>query len=668
MMKNPLSKLAAGVLAVAAVLLFALPAAAAIKPVDPSDTLEVDLKTASNTVELHTYQLAEMEDLVGGEDICYSGIDNMPWTVKTVATGVYIEDLLDDVAQYTAMDVWNFAYLRFYATDGASCKFDYDDLFGERYYFAALHEEDGGLNADGEINYDIGEGESVRPMLSLSAEQQRLPSPSFEPSSPYEPECYTVLFGATEQEVKNVTSRVSDYKRGVYKLVIDMGNVSGPGGEAPVTGLTLDASSAVVNVGKTLPLTATISPGDATNQEVDWSSSNTAVATVSSSGVVTGVSVGRAVITATAAGNASITASCTVSVSAQNVAVTGITLSKSKLTLLVGDSKRLSANVLPSNASNPDVTWSSSDDSVAEVDENGEVTAVSAGTAKISAASEDGGYQDFCSVTVTESAVAVSGVSLNRSALTMARGGTFQLSPVFDPEDATNSEVYWSSSNPGVVTVDTDGLLTAVNIGAATISVMTDDGGYTAACQVTVSQQAAAFSDVAGIWAAESINAMVEMGWIHGYSDGTFRPSAKITRAEFLSILVSLLQSVNGQAPQSGNIFPDTNSHWAKEAISTAVALGIASGYPNGNFGPNDLITREQMAMMLTKAAGSSGQDGALKFTDAARISAWAKAYVSYAADKGWIGGYADGTFGPQKQATRAEVCALLWRFYQEIK
>lgn len=669
MMKKVGNKLLIGMLVIAATFFFALPEAAlAITPVDPSDTLAVYLKTADGSVELHTYDLAEMESLAEGEDICYSGIDNMPWTVKTIASGVYIEDLLDDVAQYTSMDVWDFDYLRFYATDGATSKFTYDDLFCDRYYFAALHEKTGGLNEDGEIDCELGDGEQVQPMLALSAWQQRLPSPSFEPSSPYEPERYTVLFGITEDDVENVTKRVSDYKRGVNKLVIDMGNAAGPGGEIAVTGLSLDRSSASLAVGKTLPLTATVSPANATNQAVNWSSGNTAVATVSSSGVVTGVSAGKAVITAVSAADTSIKASCTVTVGLQNVSVTGLTLSKNKLSLVVGSEKTLTAYVLPSGASNTDVTWTSSDDGVATVDRDGVVAAVAAGTATITATTEDSGYSDSCAVTVSEVEIAMTGVSLDRSFLTLAQGGSFRLTPLFAPEDATNSEVYWSSSNPGVVSVDMDGWLSAVNIGTSTISVLTDDGGFTAVCEVTVTETAAAFSDIADNWAEEYIENMVGMGWIYGYNDGTFRPGVSITRGEFLSILIRMLQQTEGIALQLGQSFNDTTSHWANKYISTAVTLGITSGYNDGNFYPDAPIIREQMAIMLAKAAGIEGRTDAPGFADDALISAWAKDYVSYTTERGWLGGYEDNTFRPQRQATRAEVCALFWRYYQDIK
>ncbi len=661
MMKKKSLKLLLLLAALLLVLAAALPAYAAITPVTPSDTLEVCLKTADGTVTLHTYSLSEMRALAAGQDICYSGIDAMPWTVKTVADGVYVADLLDDVAQYTTMDVWDFSKLRFYATDGAQGIFTEEDLFATRYYFAALHEENGGLNEDNEITYDYGNGERVEPMLALSATQQRLPSPSFEPSSASSPERYTLLFGATKEEIDNVTSRVSSYKRGVEKLVIDMGNVTGPSAQIAVTGVLLDQSSASLYRGNSLQLTATVAPANATNQKLNWSSSNPAVATVSATGVVTAVAAGSATISAASQADSSKSATCYVTVSQQMIAVTGISLSRTSLTLVEGSEKSLSATVLPANATDPQVTWRSSDTAVAKVDQKGLITAIGAGSAKITATAGD--YSAVCQLTVSLDGAAVTGVSLNRTALQLTRGATFQLNADCSPENAANTQVYWSSSTPGVVSVDTNGLITAKNNGSAVISVSTDDGGFTASCQVTVGDTAASFSDIS---AQTQIEEMVKLGFISGYTDGSFHPASGVTRAEFLSILIRILQSTKEASLQTGNVFSDTASHWAKDSISTAVALGIAGGYGGNRFGPNDSVTREQIAVMLTKAV--SGAASAMPaFSDTAKISSWAVSAVAYGAQQGWISGYSDGSFGPQKTASRAEVCVMLLRFYQSI-
>ena len=145
-------------------------------------------------------------------------------------------------------------------------------------------------------------------------------------------------------------------------------------------------------------LTATVSPDNATDKTVTWSSSDKSVATVSSSGKVTAVKAGTAKITAKAGDK---TATCTVTVSEKVIAVTSIKLDKSTLSLTEGETAALTATVSPDNATDKTVTWSSSDKSIATVSSSGKVTAVKAGTAKITAKAGD--KTATCLVTVTAS-------------------------------------------------------------------------------------------------------------------------------------------------------------------------------------------------------------------------------------------------------------------------
>ena len=167
-----------------------------------------------------------------------------------------------------------------------------------------------------------------------------------------------------------------------------------------VTGVSLNASSASINVGATKSLTATISPSNATNKSVTWTSSNTSVATVSSSGVVTGKAAGTATITVKTA-DGGYTATCKVTVANPTVKVTGISVSPTSASINVGATKSLTATISPSNATNKSVTWTSSSTSVATVSSTGVVTGKAAGTANITAKTSDGGYTAICKVTVT---------------------------------------------------------------------------------------------------------------------------------------------------------------------------------------------------------------------------------------------------------------------------
>ena len=165
------------------------------------------------------------------------------------------------------------------------------------------------------------------------------------------------------------------------------------------------------------------------------------------------------------------------------VDVTGVTLDADSVEILVGGTRQLSATVAPADATDPAVIWTSSDETVATVDQTGLVTAVAAGSATITVTTNDSGFTADCAVTVP---VTVTGVTLNMGSLEVAVGEPRQLTATVSPANATHPDVVWTSSNEAVATVDQTGLVTAVAAGSATISVTTNDGGFTADCAVTV--------------------------------------------------------------------------------------------------------------------------------------------------------------------------------------
>ncbi|MCI7307333.1 Ig-like domain-containing protein, partial [Alistipes senegalensis] len=168
------------------------------------------------------------------------------------------------------------------------------------------------------------------------------------------------------------------------------------------------------------------------------------------------------------------------------VSVTGVTLDKSSISILVGASETLAATVSPKDAANKKVSWKSDKPEIATVDANGKVTGVKAGEATITVTTEDGGKTATCKVTVSDTEIKVTGVTLNKTALTLNIGASETLSATVAPADATNKKVTWKSSDAAVATVDTNGKVTAVKAGEATITVTTEDGGKTATCKVTV--------------------------------------------------------------------------------------------------------------------------------------------------------------------------------------
>ena len=246
----------------------------------------------------------------------------------------------------------------------------------------------------------------------------------------------------------------------------------------PVTGITLSETKLPLLKGATAKLTATVSPTDATNKKVRWSSNNTMVATVEN-GTVTAVSAGNAIITVTTE-DGNHTARCEVVVT-DPIPVSGVTLSQTKLPLLRGATAKLTATVSPADATNKKVRWSSNNTAVAIV-ENGTIAAVSVGNATITVTTEDGNYTATCEVTV---AVSATGVTLSQTELPLVKGAIATLTAAVAPSDATNQKVRWSSNNTSVATVE-NGTVTAVSVGNATITVTTEDGNHTATCEVTV--------------------------------------------------------------------------------------------------------------------------------------------------------------------------------------
>ena len=166
-----------------------------------------------------------------------------------------------------------------------------------------------------------------------------------------------------------------------------------------------------------------------------------------------------------------------------------------------------------------------------------------------------------------------------------------------------------------------------------------------------------AFNDITGHWAFGNIRKLVELNAISGYPDGSFRPDSSITRAEFATVLAQAFKL----APQDGGrTFADTADHWARNYIAALVAEGIVGGYDASTFAPDDLITREQMAVMIVKAAGLSLPPEETSFTDRGSISAWAREAMATVVKNGIMAGYPDNTVRPQANATRAEAATVI--------
>ncbi|MBQ1531313.1 MAG: Ig-like domain-containing protein [Solobacterium sp.] len=250
----------------------------------------------------------------------------------------------------------------------------------------------------------------------------------------------------------------------------------------PAEGIELSDHELTMNKGTSQSVQAEFYPQGAETQNVIWSSSDESVVTVDADGTINAVGKGTAVVTVTSEDGA-FTDTCRVTV---RVPVEEIQITGSGTELKVGQTMSLSLTVLPEDADRENIFWFSLDPEIATVDQNGTVTGISEGETVIGVKAPTDQIQVDVSIRVVPDVVSVTGVVLSEHALTLETGGSGQLTAYVTPEDASNKKVYWTSADPSVATVDEQGNIRAVGVGQTTITVATDDGGYTDTCTVTV--------------------------------------------------------------------------------------------------------------------------------------------------------------------------------------
>lgn len=240
-------------------------------------------------------------------------------------------------------------------------------------------------------------------------------------------------------------------------------------------------SNRTIYIGDTVTLSPTYTPSEISYPGVTYTSSNTSVASVNSSGVVTGVAKGTATITATTTDGSSKTASITITV---KKAVTGVSLNKSSTTLDENATETLTATVSPSDASVRTVTWSSSNTSVATVNSSGKITAISKGSCTITATStDDSSKKATCSVTVLRR---VTGMYVSSNNVSLDVGQTTSITVHTVPSDASNTSFTISSADSTIATMNSSGTISGLKKGQTTITVTSVDGGYTQTITVNV--------------------------------------------------------------------------------------------------------------------------------------------------------------------------------------
>ena len=437
------------------------------------------------------------------------------------------------------------------------------------------------------------------------------------------------------------------------------------------------------------------------------------------------------------------------------IPVTGITLNEDSKLLAVGDTFELTAALTPENADCQGLQWSSSDESVAKVDEGGKVTAMGLGTAEITVSPvEDPAISAACTVKVTKlvtltlrwssvdgddlmDPVVFSGIEAGTSiSAVMSAAGRSWNSPFFTAEgyqdsllrlrgpvtsyaddSAANGDRIYGS---GVLEDDTEVFVfMKKNIDSVEVTVTSPESGSTTNTPkgaeydwdnqtnppvFEVPESSAYLPDadgcLPGYWVTEydqdsepfigtfedggSYLAQIYLVPKYGYvfSD---EPAVTANGADLITTypdpaVFEVILSVPVTAePDPQWRFPDvipkdepgwTVNRTSYDSIMWAADNGIAKGYANGNFGPEDVCTREQFTIMLWRFAGEpkANVSAVNRFKDAGQLGSSSKKAIAWAVEKGIINGFNDGTFKPKADITRAQVCVMLWRFAGQPK
>ena len=315
----------------------------------------------------------------------------------------------------------------------------------------------------------------------------------------------TLIWESTNPEIATVDAngKVNALKQGSTIIVVKSTDGSNKSAQCELTvvklvdGISINITTATLTEGQSLQLEATVTPDLANNKVLAWESNDTFVATVSQDGKVTAISKGTAIITVKSTDGSDISASCTVNVVKF---VSGIVLSETELTLNEGQSATITATVTPDLANNKVLAWESSDTSVATVNQDGKVTAISKGSAIITAKSTDGSnISASCTVNVVK---LVSSIFISDTKIAMEIGEQKTVTAYALPSDATNPNLRWYSENENVATVE-NGIITAIGTGTTYVYVESTDGtDIVEKCEVEV-------SDLSGVDSISSANIRV---------------------------------------------------------------------------------------------------------------------------------------------------------------
>lgn len=315
----------------------------------------------------------------------------------------------------------------------------------------------------------------------------------------------------------------------------------------PVTGIEVanDYQHMGLFVGGSGKIRYSVLPGNATNTNVTFKSLNEKVATVDANGVVTGVSEGNADIVITTE-EGGFEAKCTVRV--DGIDARGIERVGDKtVTMGLNQTRQLQVKITPSDTTNKNVQWTSSNNSVATVDSNGVVTSKNSGSTIITATTHNELKTEF----FIEVETSVTNITLNSNEINLNTGGTFKLDATVNPSNASNKNIKWISANESIATVDQSGNVAADVAGTTYISAVSADGKVVATCTVNVSKPVVTKPAKVKIKSAKKKGKKVTLKWkkisdAAGYvvymktNSGKFKAVKTVKKAKTVKAVISL--------------------------------------------------------------------------------------------------------------------------------
>ena len=451
-------------------------------------------------------------------------------------------------------------------------------------------------------------------------------------------------------------------------------------------------------------LEATVVPSGIVT-DVIWTTSNESVATISNTANDNIVRIvpknsGTCTITAYTKEFPKIRATCNVKVTTR---VKEVDIKDSRVTIESGDKYQLSWAVTPKDATNTNVVWSSSNTDVVTVDPKGVITGINDGTAKIIARSQDNYVlADICDIIVdTDVKVNIKCTSIvtSKEKIEISGKNPTYLYAYAMPTSASNTKLNYNIKDTSIATIDQTGYINPLKNGNTTIIIKTTDGtNIIKEVPLTITgiddgdsgeqgggnpgggddgneddeDKELPFIDVKkGDWYYNAVEYTYKNGIISGATDTEFRPTKNITRG----MIVTILWRMEGKPKVTGiEDFPDVTGQYYYDAVRWAAKDKIVSGYNSGKFGPNDNITREQLATILCNYAKYKNQNVNLstdtsKYKDWYKITGYARPAMDWAVATGVITGKENETkVDPQGTATRAEAACMIYNYCTKIK